>query len=407
MRAFAPLRFREFRLLWLGQFTTAMGQWMDLVARGWLLYDLTGSPLQLGLVGVLRIFPLILLSPVAGTLADRYGRKSQLMTAQIINAVANAILGVLILRGGVEPWHIYVTGLVASTVQVFQNPARQAMVPEAVGPSDLTNAIALNSLAFNISRSLGPAVAGVVIAVVGPGGSYLTQALVFLLASVWTTMLRLPNRAPSSLTGRGGRRAESFLQGMRGGWIYAAGHETIRTNLLVSVVISFFGFSANSLLPVFAKDVLQVGPTGQGLLLTAMGLGGVASAFVLASVGDTLPKGLLMIGGVAVYGLANLAFSASPWFALSFALMLLLGCCNVAANTLNQTILQSVSAPEMRGRIMGIYQQHQVLIAAGGLAAGALASQVGAPWTVGSFGLACAVGAAAVFLRFPRVRALR
>src|SRR5437867_2360480 len=132
VKALEAFQFREFRLLWLAQFTTAMAQWMDQVARGWLLYDLTGSPLQLGLVGFLRVFPLLLLSPIAGTMADRYGRKTQLIASQTVNGVANAVLGLLILQGGVTPWHVYVTGIIASTVQVFQVPARQAMVPESV-----------------------------------------------------------------------------------------------------------------------------------------------------------------------------------------------------------------------------------------------------------------------------------
>jgi predicted MFS family arabinose efflux permease len=158
---------------------------------------------------------------------------------------------------------------------------------------------------------------------------------------------------------------------------------------------------------VFAKDVLQAGPTGQGLLLTSMGIGAVASALLVASAGDTLPKGLLMIGGVALYGVANIAYAASHWLAISMILMLVLGCCNVAANTLNQTVLQGASAPEMRGRVMGIYQQHQILIAIGGLAAGAMATTWGAQLTVATFGMACALGALTVYVMVPRVRTIR
>jgi predicted MFS family arabinose efflux permease len=182
---------------------------------------------------------------------------------------------------------------------------------------------------------------------------------------------------------------------------------TIRSGLTVALVISFFGFSVNSLLPVFAKDVLQAGPAGQGLLLAAMGVGAVASAFLVVFSGDELPKGLLMLGGVAVYGLANVGFAASHWLVLSMALMLVVGVCNVAANTLNQTVLQAASAPEMRGRVMGIYQQQQILIALGGLVAGALASVWGAQSTVACFGMACTLGAIIVFAAVPHVRSLR
>jgi MFS family permease len=404
--ALGALQFREFRLLWMSQLTTAIGQWMDQVARGWLLYDLTGSPLQLGLVGMIRIFPLLLLSPIAGTLADRYGRKTQLIIAQVVNVIANVILGLLILHDGVEPWHVYATGLVSSTVSVFQQPARQAMVPESVDQSHLTNAIGLNSIAFNVSRMLGPAAAGIIIAMVGPGGSYLTQAVIYLLSTVWTMQLRLPNRAPTSAAVRA-REGSSFATSTMLGWRYVIGHQTIRTGLIVSVVISFFGFSVNSLLPVFAKDVLAAGPTGQGALLAAMGIGAVLSAFFVATAGDDLPKGMLMVGGVTLYGLSVMGFAASHWLGLSMGLMVIVGVCNVMSNTLIQTVLQAISAPEMRGRVMGVYQQHQVLIAIGGLAAGALATVWGAQMTVGAFGAACALGALLVWVLVPHVRTIR
>ncbi len=383
-----------------------MGQWMDQVARGWLLYDLTGSPLQLGLVGVIRVFPLILLSPVAGTMADRYGRKTQLTAAQVLNGAANLILALLILHGGVEPWHVYATGLIAATVQVFQGPARQSMVPESVGRANLTNAIGLNSLAFNISRMLGPAAAGALIAIIGPGGSYMTQAAIFFASTVWTLQLGLPNRAPTSDFAHG-RHRRTFKESMFDGWRYVLDNQTIRTGMIISGVISFFGFAATSLLPVFAKDILKAGPQGQGLLLGAMGVGAVMSGLLLATLGDELPKGWIIVGGVTVYGIVYIAFASSVSLALSMGLMVILGICNVASNTVIQTVLQAESSPDMRGRVMGIYQQHQILIAAGGLAAGALASIWSAQIIVAVFGAACALGALAVLFAFPNIRTIR
>jgi MFS family permease len=407
VRALEALQFREFRLLWLGQFTTAMGTWMDQVARGWLLYDLTGQPFQLGLVGFLRVFPLLFLSPIAGTMADRYGRKTQLIISQMVNALANAVLGVLIVQGGVEPWHVYATGIINSTVQVFQQPARQAMVPESVDRAYLTNAIALNSIAFNMSRSLGPAVAGAIIAFIGPGGSYLTQAAIYMLSSLWTAQLRLPNRPPAASEAHARGEQRTFVGSTVHGWRYILGHETIRTALFASAVVSFFGFSVTSLLPVFAKDILEAGPTGQGLLLTSMGIGAVVSAFLVATVGDDMPKGMMMMGGIAVYGLAAIAFSLSHWLVISLGLMLLIGICNVASTTLIQTVLQGESAPEMRGRVMGAYQQHHILIASGGLVAGGMATFWGAQFTVGALGTACVVAALVFLMAIPHVRTIR
>jgi MFS family permease len=380
--------------------------WMDQVARGWLLYDLTGSPLELGLVSALRVFPLLFLSPLAGTFADHYGRKTQLILALGINVLSNAVLGLLILSGGVQPWHVYATALVVAVVQVFQVPVRHALVPETVDRAYLTNAISLNSLAFNVSRSIGPAIAGAMIALVGTGWCYIVQTVIFGLSTVWTAQMRIPDRSPI-----GGAHAHRGEPGVFGstveGWRYIGTHPTIRAGLIVSAVVSFFGMSFATLIPVFAKDVLDAGPTGQGLLLTAIGVGAVGSAFVIGAIGDDLPKGLLMLAGVSLYGLSILGFAASPWLLVSMALMLVTGVCNVACTTLIQTVLQAQSAPEMRGRVMAAYQQHHVLNAAGGLAAGALALVWGPQVTVASFGAACIVAAVAIWFALPIVRGLR
>jgi predicted MFS family arabinose efflux permease len=231
--------------------------------------------------------------------------------------------------------------------------------------------------------------------------------MIFFVSTVWTLQLRLPNKPPMARRNQSGQFNESFYQSTIDGFRYVFRHETIRMGFIISAVISFFGFSATSLLPVFAKDILHAGPQGQGLLLAAMGVGAILSAVTVATAGDTLPKGLIIVGGVTMYGLGVLGFSMSTVLVVSMALMVVLGMCNVASNTVVQTILQGESEPEMRGRVMGAYQQHQVLIAAGGLAAGALAEVAGAQFTVGLYGAACALGALAVFVFFPHIRSIR
>src|SRR5438093_3375373 len=189
VHTFDALRFRDFRLLWLGQATNGLAQWMDQVTRGWLMYDLTNSPLQLGLVSAIRAVPLILFSVLAGVVADRYGRKAQLVISQVTNAVLNFILGFLVLTGQVHPWHVYATGILAGVVMAFQQPARQAMLSDLVDEAHLTNAIGLNSMVFNASRSIGPAIAGLIIASHGTAGSYIIQGLIYALATIWTLQL--------------------------------------------------------------------------------------------------------------------------------------------------------------------------------------------------------------------------
>src|SRR6185503_5108240 len=187
---FEALRYREYRLIWYAQVFASQATWMDQVARGWLLYELTDSTLQLGLVRGVQAIPILLLSPLAGSVADRYSRKNQVLIAQIVDGLLYVIVAALILAGKIAPWHVYVTAFGMSVVQAFQQPARAAMIGDSVPVKHLTNAIGLNSIIFNVSRSTGPAVAGLLIAVMGTGGSYTAQAVCYLLATIWTMQLR-------------------------------------------------------------------------------------------------------------------------------------------------------------------------------------------------------------------------
>src|SRR5262249_58562653 len=179
---FGSLRLRDYRLLWLGQFGTNMGQWMDQVTRGWLIYQLTGSALQLGLATALRGLPLLVCGVLAGAVADRSNRKAQLILAQVVNALLNVLLATLVLLHRVQPWHVYVTGVLVGTVQAFQQPARQTLISDIVGARQLMNALALNAMAMNVARAIGPAMAGILIALTGTHGSHYVQAPTFVLA---------------------------------------------------------------------------------------------------------------------------------------------------------------------------------------------------------------------------------
>ena len=172
LRIFEALHYREYRLIWFGQIFASMATWMDQVARGWLLYELTNSTLQLGLVRGVQAIPILLLSPLAGSAADRYSRKNQILIAQIVDGLLYVVVAILIFAGRIEPWHVFVTAFGMSIVQSFQQPSRAAMVGDAVPTEHITNAIGLNSIIFNVARSAGPAFAGFLIALVGTGGAY-------------------------------------------------------------------------------------------------------------------------------------------------------------------------------------------------------------------------------------------
>ncbi|OGQ79121.1 MAG: hypothetical protein A3F90_18430 [Deltaproteobacteria bacterium RIFCSPLOWO2_12_FULL_60_19] len=406
LRVFEALGRRNFRLLWLGQASTGMGTWMDQVSRGWLIYELTDSALQLGLVRVIQALPFLLLSPVAGSAADRYSRKAQVVAAQFAVGLVYAAIALLIFSGRIEPWHVYVAAVFMAVAEAFLQPARIALVADAVPPENLTNAIGLNAVVFNVARSTGPALAGMLIAMFGTAASYSVQAAFLFLATVWTVQLSATER---SLAGTGGRfaHAESFGRSIVEGWKFSWRNEAVRTGLLIVMFASLFVVPFTTLLPVFARDLLEVGATGQGLLLTAMGVGALLSAFLIASTGDRLPRGLLMLGGVALYGLTVVMFAVSSSFHLSMALMVIVGLCHVSSHALVQTVIQSYSPSEFRGRTTAIFHMNQVVMVTGSALVGALATLWGAPWAVASMGLAGSLAMIGIYVALPRARHIR
>jgi MFS family permease len=403
---FAALRHREFRLLWAGQAATAMAMWMDQVVRGWLLYELTNSPVQLGLVHGIQAIPILVLSPIAGSVADRYPRKLQVVVAQVLAGVMYAVLALLIMTGRIRPWHVYATAFVMAMVQTFHQPARAAMVADAVPPRHLTNAIGLTSVGFNVARSTGPALAGFLIATLGTASSYAVQAGFYLVAVVWTLQLRPSPSAPISARGHAAHGA-SFGRSIVEGWTFSWSNEAVRAGLLIMMCASLFIVPFTTLLPVFARDLLGVGATGQGGLLTAMGMGALCSAVLVASLGDQLPRGLLMLGGVTAYGLSVVAFAASPSFQLSLGLMTLVGLAHVSSHALVQTVIQTYSPSAFRGRTMAIFHMSSVVLTLGSMLAGALAALVGARWAAGSMGATGALIMVAIAVALPRARLIR
>jgi len=406
LRTFAALRHREFLLLWSGQAATAMAMWMDQVARGWLMYELTNSSVQLGLVQGVQAIPMLVLSPVAGSVADRYPRKQQVVVAQVLAGVMYAMLALLIMTGHILPWHLYATAFGMAIVQAFHQPARAAMIADAVPPRDLTNAIGLNSIVFNVARSTGPALAGFLIATLGTASCYTVQTVLYLVAVVWT--MQLPPEPSASTSGYGrGAHGVSFGQSIVEGWTFSWRNEAVRTGLLIMMCASLFIIPFTTLLPVFARDLLGVGATGQGGLLTAMGIGALCSAVLIASLGDQLPRGLLMVGGVTVYGLSVAAFAASPSFRLSLGLMTLVGLAHVSSNALVQTVVQTYSPSALRGRTMAIFHMSTVVMTLGSMLAGTLAALVGARWAAAAMGVAGALLTVTIGAALPQARRIR
>ncbi len=377
VRAGQPLRYREYRLLWFGQVFGTMGMWMDEVTRLWLIYQLTDSMLQLGLVRGVQAIPYLVFSSLAGSAADRYSRKMQILLAQGMNVVLYAITAALIFSGHIAPWHVYVLAFLTAGVQVFQQPARASMISDAVPREYLTNAIGLNSLMFNVSRGLGPALAGALIVVIGIGGAFSVQALFLLVATFFTWPLKHVPHPPGSI------KRESFLSSMAAGWRFSWRDPTLRAALSCVMLTSFFIVPFTTLLPVYARDLLEVGATGQGLLLTGMGGGAFISAFLVANAGHRMTRGLVMFVSGVMYGLAVILFSLSHSFALSMVAMVIAGLFHVHTNVLVNTVVQSYSPAEFRGRTMAIFGMHQAVITLAAMAFGGIATLAGPRWAVG------------------------
>jgi MFS family permease len=291
-------------------------------------------------------------------------------------------------------------------VQVFLQPARAAMISDTVPPENLTNAIGLNAVVFNMARSTGPALAGLLISVFNTGVAYGAQGLFFLLATVWTTQMRSGRSAAAARRSHGGGN-ESFARSIVSGWQFSWRKAEVRSSLLIVTVASLFMVPFSTLLPIFARDILQVGAQGQGLLLTSMGIGALGSALIVATFGDRMPRGIMMIAGVMLYGILVVLFSASPWFSLSMVLMGVIGLCHVSSHALVQTVIQSYSPPEFRGRAIAIFHMNQILLLLGGLLIGALSSAIGAPWAAASLSIAGTLCMVGLYVSDPRARTIR
>lgn len=402
LRGLAALQYRDYRLLWFGHVFTSMAFWMDQVSRGWLIYELTDSTVQLGLVRGVQAIPILLLSPIAGSAADRYSRKTQILVAQIIDGAMFALLAVLIFTGQIQPWHVYVSAFAMACVQTFQQPSRAAIIGDVVPREGITNAIGLNSIIFNVARSTGPALAGVLIVAFGTGGAFATQAIFYILATYWTLRLRT-----AATAGSAGGHGDSFAKSIVEGWKFSWRNLEVRTALLVVMFASLFIVPFTTLLPVFARDILDVGASGQGFLLTAMGIGALGTALIIATLGDRMPRGLFMLGGVALYGLGVVAFAGSPWFHLSMALMVIIGFANVCSHALVQTVIQTYSPAEFRGRATAVFHMSQVVMTVGSMAIGSLAAIVGTEWAVALMGAAGALAMLGMHVALPQAWRIR
>ncbi|HEY0365905.1 MAG TPA: MFS transporter [Pyrinomonadaceae bacterium] len=388
--AFAALRHRDFRLLWLGQIVSVTGSQMQFVAINWHVYLLTKSAFALGLVGLFRGVPIIICSLAGGVLADAVDRKRLMVVTQTVMLVSAALLTAGTLAGLESVWPIYLLSAFSAAAQAFDTPARQAFMPTLVPDEDFPNAVSLGIIVFNVAIIVGPAIAGFILAETGPAIIYGINALSFL--AVIGALIAMRTSGKPDLQ-RGRREALGFgalKEGLRFVW-----HTPIIVQTMTLDFAATFFASATLLLPIFAQERLHVGARGYGFLAAAPAVGSVLTALVLARTGTLRRQGRLVVASVAVFGVATAAFGVSTVYWISLLMLAITGAADTVSTVLRQTIRQLVTPNHLRGRMTSI----NMMFFMGGpqlgeLEAGSLAALIGAPLSVVTGGLGSLICAA-------------
>jgi MFS family permease len=397
--AWRALRHRNFRLFFGGQSISLAGSWMTLVATRWLVYRLTGSALLLGTVGFIGQIPSFLLAPFAGVWMDRLDRRKVLLWTQSLSMVQSLLLAAMTLSGRITiPWLLSLCAA-QGVINAFDMPGRQAFVIEMLEDRrDLSNAIAINSSMVNATRLIGPALAGILIAVTNEGWCFLIDGCSFIAVIVSLSLMRL--RVSTVM-----RIPTSTLSELKVGWIYVWESMPIRTILLLFALISVMGMPFVVLMPIFAVQVLHGGPNTLGFLMGAMGVGALASALSLAARKSVVGLVRMIPIAAGVFGLGLIGFGLSHTFWLSMIMAMVAGMGMMQGMASSNTIIQTIVSEDKRGRVMSYYAVALVGMAPfGSLLAGTMANSIGAPRTVVISGGVILLGGAWFSLQLPAVK---
>ena len=406
----AALRHRNFRLLWIGQLLSVSGSMMQSAAILWhvaLVAPPDHKAIALGLVGLVRVLPIVGFSMLSGVVADVFDRRRVMVLMQSVMAVLAAVLAGLTMRGLDSPWPIYAVAALSSAAGAFDGPARHALIPNLVPRDHLANAISLNTIMFQVAAVAGPSAAGLVVATGGIAAAYWINAASFLFVIGALLMMRGVRGKGSATPGEhtpGTLSLGAALDGLR----FVFSQPLIRSSMLLDFFATFFS-SATALLPIFAQDILQLGARGYGWLYAAPSIGAlVASAAMVRLVDRIDRRGLVLLWAVAGYGLATVAFGASRSFWVMFGCLALTGLTDTVSMVFRNVIRQLETPDHLRGRMTGI----NMMFFMGGpqlgeLEAGLVANWWGAPFSVVSGGIGCLLATAWVAVRTPELRAYR
>ena len=398
------LRHRNFRLIWIGLLLSFTGSFMQTAALLWhvsLLVPPDKKGLALGAVGLVRVVPIVIFSMISGVVADAWNRRRLMMLTQTASAIVALALAVLTFRGLTVVWPIYVLAALSSAVGAFDLPARQSLVPTLVPREDLPNAISLNTIMQQTAQVLGPALAGVVIASASVAWAYTLNAFSFLAVIAALVMMRNVPGRPEQANANADVSWRAALEGLR--FVFRA--PLIRSTMLLDFFATFFS-SATALLPIFAQDILKVGPTGYGYLYAAPAVGAMMMSAALVVLTSRIERrGPILLWAVALYGAATVGFGFSRTFWLTFGFLALTGAADTVSMVLRNIIRQLETPDRLRGRMIGV----NMVFFIGGpqlgeMEAGAVAQGFGAPFSVITGGIGCLIAVGWVAATTPELR---
>lgn len=398
-RAIRSLKYRNFRFFWAGQIVSQIGNWMQIVAQSWIVYELTDSPLMLSLVNFVALVPVVPISLLAGVLSDRFPRRKIILAAEFVLMAQALIMAILIWLNLIQVWHVMVLSFILGAAAAVEQPARLAFMLDVVGKDDLSNAVGLTSSGNNAAHILGPMLAGVIIASFGEFACFLINGFSYLAVILALFAIRLPNET----------RKEEFMPvvgSLKDGFSYLKGNKIILGLLFTVSIASFLTIPYITLMPVYAKDIFRVGPNGLGYLMTAVGVGSIIGAFWVASLrAGSRGKWLLVANIIGSVCLTIFAFSGAFW--ISMFLVLLIGASNAIRLALANSLTQLSTSDEYHGRVMSVFNLlFNGMSRVGALAIGGLAEFITVPWALGSSALIGAVISLTIFFSMPSIRGL-
>jgi MFS family permease len=396
---FAALRYYNYRLFFIGQLISLIGTWMQNVAQSWLVYALTGSPFYLGVVSFAACIPMLSFSLGAGVLIDRVEKRTLLVVTQSASMLLAFVLAADVFWGWVQPWHIVILSFLLGLVNTFDAPARQAFAVEMVEDrGDLPNAIALNSAIFQMARIIGPTIAGITLAAIGAAWCFFLNGISFVAVIIALSLMRLK---PAART----RSGASALEQLREGLDYIRRTETVRTLITIVAVSNLFAFGYSALMPAFAEDILQSGPTGLGLLSAAVGAGALVAALMVATLANFKHRGVLLTFGNLFFPVMVLLFATSRVLPISMLALAGVGFGFVVQNATINTLIQNTVPDVLRGRVMSLYMLvMNGFFPLGALLAGFIAQSLSIPLGAGFGGAVALVYGLTLLWRKPFVR---